>query len=207
MSSSLRRGALAAAVTVLTIAPLSACGAGSDAQTLEIKPDNAAVSVGDIKIQNVTVVTQPDLKAKGPAVVTGKLFNNGRRDQTLRAIRLPGTHADVTLSPAKGSGPVVVPAGGSIVLGGEGNPSAVVEDGREAAKDGDAQPIVFDFSSTGDVALRAFVVPAKGYFAEWGPEVAASTSAGPSTSPSGGEGGGSESGSESIAPGEHSPGE
>ncbi|MES4901429.1 MULTISPECIES: DUF461 domain-containing protein [unclassified Streptomyces] len=169
MSSSLRRGALAAAALVVSVASLSACAAGDDAQTLQVKPDNAATSVGDIKIQNATVVTQPDRKTKGPAVITAKIFNNGGDNQTLKAITLPGTSTKVKVSPAKGRGAVVVPAGGSVLLGGKGNPSAVIEDGREAPRNGDAQRIVFDLSKTGDVPITAFVVPATHYFEEWGP--------------------------------------
>jgi copper(I)-binding protein len=170
VSSSLRRGALAAAAIVVSVAPLSACGAGNDAQTLEVKPDNAATSVGDIKIQNATVVTQPDRTAKGPAVVTARIFNNGDRDETLTAITLPDAKAKAKLHPAgKAAGKIVVPAGGSVLLGGGGNASAVVADGREAAKDGDAQRVVFDLSSTGDVPITAFVVPATSYFKGWGP--------------------------------------
>ncbi|MBI0297873.1 DUF461 domain-containing protein [Streptomyces sp. PRKS01-29] len=169
MSSSLRRGALAAAAIVVSVAPLSACGAGNDAQTLEVKPDNAATSVGDIKIQNATVVTQPDRTAKGPAVVTGRLFNNGTKDQTVKAITLPGTGARVKLSPAKGKGPIVVPGGGSVAFGGKGNASAVITDGRAAVQDGSAQRVVFDLSSTGNIPITAFVVPAKNYFKGWGP--------------------------------------
>ncbi|MFE1932938.1 DUF461 domain-containing protein [Streptomyces sp. NPDC059474] len=190
MSSSLRRGALAAAAIVVSVAPLSACGAGNDAQTLEVKPDNAATAVGDIKIQNATLVTQPDREAKGPAVVTGRLFNNGKGNQTVKAITLPGTSARVKLSPAKGkSGPVVVPAGGSVAFGGEGNASAVISDGREAAQDGNAERVVFDLSSTGNIPVTAFVVPATSYFKGWGPSelptAKPSGSATPSGKPSG----------------------
>ncbi|MCC3774614.1 DUF461 domain-containing protein [Streptomyces sp. UNOB3_S3] len=179
MSSSLRRGALAASALVVSIASLSACAAGNKAQTLEVKPDNAATSVGDIKLQNVNVITQEDLKAGGPAVITGKVFNNGRKDQELRSIKLAGLNVPVNLSPAKGSGPVVVPAGGSIVLGGKDNPSAVLPKGREGLKDGATQRLAFDFSSTGEVKIAAFVVPAKSFFKEWGPSQA------PATQPSG----------------------
>lgn len=79
MSSSLRRGALAAAAIAFSIASLAACGAGHNAQTLEIKPDNAATSVGDIKVQNAVVITQPDLESTGPAVVSATLFNSVTR--------------------------------------------------------------------------------------------------------------------------------
>ncbi|EMF00215.1 DUF461 domain-containing protein [Streptomyces mobaraensis NBRC 13819 = DSM 40847] len=169
MSSSLRRGALAATVLALSIVSLSACGAGNSAQTLQVKPDNAAASVGDIKLQNVNVVTQPGQTATGPAVITGQVFNNGTQDQTLTAVKLPGKNATVQLTGAKGSGPVVVPAGGSVTLGGKGNASAVLPNGRESLKDGAQQQLSFVFSRTGDVRVGAFVVPATSYFKDWGP--------------------------------------
>ena len=211
MSSSLRRGAFAAAAIVVSVAPLSACGAGNNAQTLEVKPDNAATSVGDIKIQNATVVTQPDRTAKGPAVVTARIFNNGDRDETLTAITLPDAKATAKLHPAKGTGTaaskaaskIVVPAGGSVALGGEGNASAVVPNGREAARDGDAQRIVFDLSSTGDVPITAFVVPATSYFKGWGPSEL------PTPSPSATRGGTPSPGapSQTSNPGQSKPGD
>ncbi len=154
---------------MFSIASLAACGAGNDAQTLGVRPDNAAASVDDIKIQNATIVTQPEIDAEGPAAVTGMIFNNGTKAETLEAVSLPGTSTKVTLKPAKGSGPLTVPAGGSLLLGGKGNASAVIEDGREAAKDGDAQPVRFELSETGTVELRAFVVPATQYFKDVGP--------------------------------------
>ncbi|MFD5426727.1 DUF461 domain-containing protein [Streptomyces sp. NPDC127084] len=193
---------------MISVASLSACGAGNDAQTLEIKPDNAATTVGDIKIQNATVITQPDLKAEGPAVVSGTVFNNSTKDQTLESITLPDTGLTVKLSPAEGSGPVIVPAGGSVLLGGEGNASAVIDNGREAAADGEPQKVVFRFSETGDVSLDAFVVPAAGDYTSYGPSVipqppAASPSA-PASSPSAPEAGhggeGEEGAHESGAP-------
>ncbi|MBO0652826.1 DUF461 domain-containing protein [Streptomyces triculaminicus] len=179
MSSSLRRGVLAASALVLSIASLSACAAGNSAQTLEVKPDNAATSVGDIKLQNINVITQPDQKTEGPAVVTGRVFNNGRKDQELRSITLAGKNVPVKLSGAKGAGKIVVPAGGAVTLGGKDNASAVLPKGREGLKDGEAQNLSFDFSSTGEVKIAAYVVPAKSYFKEWGPSEAASPAAQP----------------------------
>ncbi|MET9436289.1 DUF461 domain-containing protein [Streptomyces sp. NPDC006551] len=169
MSRSLRRGALAATAIVFSIASLSACGAGNDAQTLGVRPDNAAVSVDDVKIQNALVITQPDSTVKGPAVVSATVFNNGRTPQTLDAITLPGTKATVQLKAATGAGPITVPAGGSVIIGGKGNASATIENGSEAAKVGDAQQVVFKLSKTGDVSLEAFVVPATSYFKDFGP--------------------------------------
>ncbi|WP_395576746.1 DUF461 domain-containing protein [Streptomyces sp. BK79] len=173
MSSSLRRGALAAAAIAFSIASLAACGAGHNAQTLEIKPDNAATTVGDLQIQNAIVITQPDLESTGPAVVSATLFNNGRTDQTLESITVDGTGKSAELKPAEGekgaNGGLTVPAGGRLIIGGEGNASAVLPSSREAVQDGNAQRITFTFSKTGEVGLRAFVVPAESYFSGWGP--------------------------------------
>ncbi|MEU5598934.1 DUF461 domain-containing protein [Streptomyces sp. NPDC020298] len=169
MSSSIRRGALAASAIVFSIASLAACGAGNDPQTLEIKPDNAATSVGTIKIQNVTVITQPDMQSTGPAVVSATIFNGDTtHSQTLDSITIPGTGKTAKLSPAKGKD-LTIPAGGSLVLGGKDNASAVLDNTSEALQDGNAQKVTFTFSQTGDVSLRAFVFPAKSYFSSWGP--------------------------------------
>ncbi|KUM72284.1 hypothetical protein [Streptomyces curacoi] len=168
MSSSLRRGALAAAAIAFSVASLAACGAGNNSQTLQIKPDNAATTVGDIKIQNAVVITQPDLESTGPAAISATLFNSGRTAQTLDAIKVDGTDKTAELKPAKG-GSLTIPAGGSLILGGKDNAAAVLPSSREAIQDGNAQKITFTFSKTGDVSLRAFVVPAEHYFEGWGP--------------------------------------
>ncbi|MEU1461148.1 DUF461 domain-containing protein [Streptomyces sp. NPDC005727] len=186
MSSSLRRGALGAAAIAFSVASLAACGSGNDAQTLQIKPDNAATSVGSIKVQNATVITQPDLTSTGPAVVSATIFNTGKTAQTLQSIAVPGTGKTATLHPAKGQS-LTIPPQGSLILGGKGNASAVLENSREAVRDGNAQKVTFTFDKTGDVSLRAFVVPATSYFSGWGPsEVpSASASAAPGATASG----------------------
>ncbi|MET8825797.1 DUF461 domain-containing protein [Streptomyces sp. NPDC004610] len=185
MSSSLRRGALAASALAFSIATLAACGAGNNAQTLQIVPDNAATSVGDIKIQNAIVITQPEAGASGPAAVSATLFNTGRSAQTLDSIAVEG-HGNAEISPATGNGPLTVPAGGSVIIGGAGNASAVLTDG-EGLVDGDAQPVTFTFSSTGEVGLQAFVVPAESFFSSWGPSAVPTPSASASTSASPGD--------------------
>lgn len=164
MSSSLRRGAVAASVIALSTLSLGACGAGFDAQTSGVRPDNASVTVDDIKIQNVNIVTSQD--GDGPAAVTGRLFNDGEKDETLTAIKIKGGSA-VRLSPAKG-GKLVVPAGGSLKLGGEGNAAAFVAD-ASGITDGDAQSLSFVLSETGSLSLDATVVPDSGNYADWGP--------------------------------------
>ncbi|MFE0514995.1 DUF461 domain-containing protein [Streptomyces sp. NPDC058964] len=178
MSSSLRRGALAASAIAFSIASLAACAAGTDSQTLQVKPDNAATSVGTIKVQNATVITQPDLTSTGPAVISATIFNTGTTPQTLQSLVVPGTGKTATLSPAKG-GSLTIQPGGSLIIGGKDNASAVLASSREAVQDGNAQKITFTFSKTGDVSLRAFVVPAEHYFTKWGPSEVPSASATP----------------------------
>lgn len=168
MSSSLRRGALAAAAIAFSIASLAACGAGNDAQTLQIKPDNAATTVGDIRVQNAVIITQPGTQTKGPAVVAVTVFNNGDTDQTLDAVRVAGA-GDAQLTPASGKGKLTIPANGSLIIGGKGNASAALPDLGESVQDGNAQKVTFTFSKDGDVSLRAYVVPAESYFDKWGP--------------------------------------
>ncbi|MFJ4434956.1 DUF461 domain-containing protein [Streptomyces sp. NPDC088923] len=181
MSSSLRRGALAASALAFSIATLAACGAGNNAQTLEVKPDNAATSVGDVKVQNVTVVTQPERDASGPAAILATVFNNSAKAQTLDSIGVGDEQAD--LKPAKGSGSLSVPAHGKVIIGGDGNASAKLPSGREALNDGDVQEVVFRLSETGTVKIKAYVLPANHYFKGWGPSETPSAS--PSESASG----------------------
>ncbi|MFC8538228.1 DUF461 domain-containing protein [Streptomyces sp. NPDC057249] len=185
MSRSLRHGALAATAIAFSITALTACGAGNNAQTLGVRPDNASTRSGAIKIQNANVITQPEREAEGPAVVTATLFNNGTEPETLDSITLKGGSGSVQLHPAEGSGPVVVPAGGRVILGGKGNASAVIENGDEATENGDVQPLVFKFSRTGDISLGASVVPATHYFKGFGPSALPEPPKTPDASPSG----------------------
>ncbi|WP_327305990.1 DUF461 domain-containing protein [Streptomyces sp. NBC_01298] len=202
MSRSLRRGALAATAVAFSLVSLGACAAGHDAPTLQVKPDNAAVTKGDIKVQNALVITQEKDK-KGPAAVSATVFNNGTKEQTLDAITLPGGKGTVTLKPAGSGSKVVIPAGGSVLLGGKGNASAVIA-GGDSLMDGNVQKIVFQLSTSGDVELDAFVVPATGMYEGYGPTaVAVVPGATPSGSPSGAPSGapsGSPSGSPAGSP-------
>lgn len=181
MSSSLRRGVLAAAVFAFPIASLTACGAGFDAGTNNIEPDTSSAHVENIKIQNVNIIIPHDDDSLGG--ISARLYNSGTKDQTVEAVRLPGTGKRVELTPAEGESKVVVPAGGTVALGGEGNASAVIEDPTEAGVNpGDAQRVVFDLSKTGGIGLDASVVDdgeGREYYADYGPTPTATASPSP----------------------------
>ncbi|WP_016910353.1 hypothetical protein [Streptomyces xiaopingdaonensis] len=180
MSSSLRRGTLAASALALSVSVLTACGAGNDAQTLQVKPDNPAATEGPVRIQNVHVVT--DSEGSDQAVVNARIFNGSKSDQTLEGISMPGSGSTIRLEPGKG-GKLVVPSGGSLAIGGEDNASALIEDAPGAGiRDGDNQTLSFELSSTGAVKVDASVVPAKHQYATSGPSISPSQQ--PSGSPS-----------------------
>ncbi|MFF2135348.1 DUF461 domain-containing protein [Streptomyces sp. NPDC058193] len=201
MSRSLRHGALAATALVFSIAALSACSAGNDAQTLQVRPDNAATAVDSIKIQNLNIITQPEADAEGPAVIAATLFNDGTKREIVEKVTLPGTSATVELKPAKGKGPLVVPAGGRVVIGGKNNASAVIENGREAGRNGNVQTVAFTFSETGDIELGAAIVPATSFFKDFGPSALPSPKPTTSASASGTPGSASETpGEQSSSP-------
>lgn len=109
MSSSLRRGALAAAAIAFSIASLASCAAGNNAETHQINPDNARATVGDIMVQNAVVVTQPDLESTGPAIVAATIFNNGTKDQTLDSVVVDGVDKKAELTAAQGNGKLTIP--------------------------------------------------------------------------------------------------
>ncbi|AUH42352.1 hypothetical protein [Streptomyces sp. CMB-StM0423] len=164
-SSSIRRGTLAATALALSLAALTACGAGNNAETLKINPDNARVTAGSIKILNAVVITPAD-EADGPAAVSARIFNNGDRDQTLERLTLADGGQELELSGKNGRGGVVVPAGGSVMLGGEGHASAVLPDGHDAGH-GATKKLAFEFSQEGEVRLAAFIVADEGEYAPW----------------------------------------
>ncbi|MDT0267567.1 DUF461 domain-containing protein [Streptomyces sp. DSM 44915] len=172
MSSRLRRG-VAAAFFAFPLFALTACGAGFDAETGNVRPDNASAQVDDIKVQSVNLILPEGGDRAG---LSARIINNGTEDQTLEAIGLGGPGQQLELTPAEGETRVTVPAGGSVALGGAGNATAVIDDATAAdVRLGNAQHLVFLLSEAGEVGLSARVVPATGayaYYADWAPEPA-----------------------------------
>ncbi|NJP65991.1 DUF461 domain-containing protein [Streptomyces spiramenti] len=178
MSSSLRRGGLAA-TAVFTLIPLTAaCGAGLNAETNLVQPPNASRQIDDVKIESINVVLSED----GPAAVTGRIFNDSTEPLTLLSITLPDSGEEFELVPVEGESTLEIPAKGSIGLGGEGNAGAFVTDAEGAGVLlGNAQALVFDIQEVGTAELRATVVPMVGvdgafaHYELWGPDGIAGT--------------------------------
>lgn len=163
----LRRGVLAVASLALATASLSACAAGNDAASLDVKPDNPETSAGGVQIQNGVVIVGES--GDEPVVVSASLTNNTSKAQKLESVTVEGAGGGFTLAGADGQGDITVPAGGTVLLGGEGNPSATLDGSADAVAKavGTYRTVTFTFSDSGKVPLEANVVPDTGYYADF----------------------------------------
>ncbi|MEV8093688.1 DUF461 domain-containing protein [Kitasatospora sp. NPDC085879] len=171
MSRSLRRGAIAALV-LATVVPLSACSAGNQAETLQIKPDNAATSIGqNLRLNNVLLVTEKGASSDeaGPVNLTVNIANTGSTPEVLQSVTVEGA-GTATFTDAKGAAvtEIVVPAGGSVLIGGEGQPLAHLTSAKLPI--GGYADTDFSFKTAGKVGLPVGVVPATGLYASFGPK-------------------------------------
>ncbi|MFI9328242.1 DUF461 domain-containing protein [Kitasatospora sp. NPDC052868] len=181
MSRSLRRGSIAA-LAALAIVSLSSCATGNSPETLEIKPDNASATLGtNLRLNNIVVVTGDESSGEhtGPANVTVNISNSGTEPVELASITV-GAGATAAFADEKGAPltGIVVPAGGAVLLGGDGNPSAKVASATLSV--GGFVPTTFAFKSGDKVAAEAAVSPNKGIYKGYGPT--ASPAAAPSKS-------------------------
>ncbi|WP_327678294.1 DUF461 domain-containing protein [Kitasatospora sp. NBC_00458] len=173
MSRSLRRGSIAA-IAALAIASLSSCAAGNTPETLEIKPDNASATLGtDIRLNNIVVVTGDESSGEhtGPANVTVNISNTGGLPVELQSVTL-GNGATAAFADDKGTplNSIVVPAGGAVLLGGPGNPSAKVASTSLVV--GGVVNTAFAFKAHEKVETEAAVQPNKGIYKGFGPAAA-----------------------------------
>ncbi|MCU7824064.1 DUF461 domain-containing protein [Kitasatospora sp. DSM 101779] len=190
MSRSLRRGAIAALV-LAAVVPLSACAAGNQAETLQIKPDNAATSVGqNLRLNNVLLVTAKGASSDeaGPVNLTVNIANTGSAPEVLQSVSVEGA-GTATFTDGKGAdvSEIVIPAGGSVLIGGEGQPAAHLASAKLPL--GGYADTDFTFKTAGKVGLPVGVVPATGLYASFGPKAPEATakpsaSASASASPS-----------------------
>ncbi|MET8545311.1 DUF461 domain-containing protein [Kitasatospora sp. NPDC004799] len=162
MSRSLRRGSIAA-LAAIAIASLSSCAAGNTPDTLQIKPDNAAATLGtNLRLNNIVVVTGEHASGDhtGPANVVVNIGNSANTPAELQSVTVGGaaaTFADAAGAPLSS---IVVPAGGSVAIGGQGNPSATLASATVHV--GGFAPTVFTFKDGQKVEAQAGVSPDSG---------------------------------------------
>ncbi|MFF7457588.1 DUF461 domain-containing protein [Kitasatospora sp. NPDC008115] len=170
MSRSLRRGSIAA-IAALAIASLSSCAAGNTPETLQIKPDNVSATLGtDVLLNNIVVVTGAESSGEhtGPANVTVNISNGGTEVLELQAITVAGG-APATFADDKGAPltSISVPAGGAVLLGGPGNPTAKVASTTVTV--GGYVTTSFTFKNHDKLDAQAQVSPNKDVYKGFGP--------------------------------------
>ncbi|HLK41980.1 MAG TPA: hypothetical protein VKV34_01465 [Thermoleophilia bacterium] len=191
------RAGLAATAVVLTAAPFAAaCGAGFNAASLVVKPNAAAGTIGDMKINNVWVIVDP---ATGTAEVIGAVTNTGSADDQLVSVSADGNFATVVkptatttnTAPAVATGAgvtvsgetVTIPAGESASFGEAASPELEIIGAGFIP--GTIAPVKLTFAQAGSITLSAQVETNTGMFARYNPNAAApSASPNPSASAS-----------------------
>jgi hypothetical protein len=174
VSRSIRRGALAAAVAVMTCTVLSGCASGFSAETTQIKDvaEGANGSVGDINLRNMLLVTSEDQSTAG---VVGAIVNHGSAEDSLTAVTVDGVSAT-------GGLPAPVEPNQLLILGSQkGQVQVTVSDIK--SKPGDMANVVLKFRDAGDVSLQVLVEPPVEGYKSWAPSPSPSPSASVSPSP------------------------
>lgn len=155
----LRASALLAAGLLVASPVLSGCFSGPAATTTVQSTQNSGngtdANVGDLAIENVTVVLGPD--GSGSATLIGSVFNNGSADDTLVDVTVNGTPAVITPGAEK------IPAGGSATYGYDG--TNYINSYTFEAEPSAYVPVTMQFANAGVVEMSVLSVPATGIYA------------------------------------------
>lgn len=166
------RKALAAALLVIAPAlALAGCGAGNDAETLQIAPDTPATTLGSLKVQNVVLVS-PAVGRGGPLAVTGSIFNGGTAPDQLQQVGINELPQPAVFTPTPQRPEMRIGPNESLQLGGPGNATAVVPNPADLVTAGQSRRVTFRFARQGEVTLWVPVQPATGIYAGFGPVAA-----------------------------------
>jgi hypothetical protein len=173
VSLSLRRGALATAA-VLAFVPLAAgCGAGFDAGSEQVKPDNTSATIGQLSLLNVSVVLD---QSTNQALVTGTVANNGSGSDQLEEVTAGGHEAKLA-QPSRGSTSdaanltaaipatvtsLPIPGGQTLRLGSTGMAMATVSGSGLSL--GRFVSVTFDFANAGTTTVQALVESPTGIY-------------------------------------------
>ncbi|MGA4540758.1 DUF461 domain-containing protein [Uniformispora flossi] len=186
MSRSIRRGAVAATIA-LALAPLAAaCSSGTDAETTKIKPDTASVQVGNVKVQNLTLVSGGP--TSGAMALGGAFINDGDQAETLTQVAVDGATGNAELKSASGTGAITIPAHGAVYL--TGGADSVVAKVASVSGDSPVTPgkyakVTLTFKTAGSGSVRVQVHSPEDYFKQLAPSAPAPSlpAAPPTTAP------------------------
>jgi hypothetical protein len=170
VSRSIRRGAVAATIA-LALFPLAACASGGDAATHNIKPKSAHTSAGDIKIQNLALVTGDPKVNPTDVSLGGSLINNGPDDEltkvTLDGAAGPATLPGGSVALPKGAGRFLAPKPAGTDLADYVGPALFK--GTKGVLSGDYKKVTFFFKNAGEVTVEVAVHGPDAYFEQLKP--------------------------------------
>jgi hypothetical protein len=154
-------------------AGLTGCGAGFDAESYAVDPDNAEATVGNLLIRNLVMVKAEDAPAAG---ITASFINRGPTPDVLETIQIePGQDAaggqsgSISISPA-----LQVPANSAVTVGAGQAPPLVVPDAQEL-RVGTFVTMTLTFRQAGTAELAVPLEDATDYYATVAPTGAAAT--------------------------------
>lgn len=163
-----RRVPAAVVVSLLAILPTAGCYQGFNSTVNDQGPSGNGTDVtvppevGTIKVQNATLVADPADPTVAGLIMT--IINEGDSDDSLLSAELASGGAGAT------EGPVVVPAGRSVKVGGPDGQSAIAFTGLTVPT-GSYAGITLTFRSAGSAVATVLVVPGVGYYADYKPTV------------------------------------
>lgn len=161
---------LAAATLALALVPsLTGCFSGPAATTNMQATMNSGngvqAAVGDVKIENATLVRGPEGSQSATLVMV--LSNRGGADDQLVSVKIGGK--DATIAPGA---PVTIPGGGNAVSFGYNSDKFVNAAGFEAPQSSYV-PVELTLQNAGTAQLSVLTVPPVGYYEGIAPSPAA----------------------------------
>lgn len=168
------RATAALAVAVLSVLPTAGCYQGFDNTVNTQGPTGNGTDFGlpaDVEpalqtllVQDATIVAAAEGGRTASVIFT--IVNEGERPEALRAVRVGTTNATIRTAP------ITIPSGGSVQVGGPSEHQVIVTGLNIPA--GSYAPLAMEFQTAGTATAEVAVVPAVGYYEEWGPRAATS---------------------------------
>jgi hypothetical protein len=156
----------AVAACLLAVLPLAGCYQGFDGTVSTQSPSGNGTDfqVGDIKVQDATLVTDPADPTRASLIMT--ILNEGEADDALASASVGEVEGAVT-------GPTALPSGAVLPVGLPGATTSVLVDGL-AAKPGDFALLTMSFQAAGSTGepIDVKVVVGEDYYAEFAPPAA-----------------------------------
>jgi hypothetical protein len=158
------RATAALAACVVAVLPTAGCYQGFD-ETVNSQPptgNGTALVVGDLKVQDTTIVASPTDSGRAALVLT--VINEGETDDALTGVRVAGTSATIRTAP------LAVRSGQVVQVGGESEHQIIVTGLGTPA--GSYAEVEMTFRNAGSTVTDVAIVPAVGYYEGYGPAAA-----------------------------------